>query len=96
MNHYTYHEWMSSYSISALNYLSAVITEGNLDEAAHTMDHIITHTSTQLTEYMPLPLLVAKVYLLLREGDNLTAARLLKNKRNLFTVNLGCSVREVA
>lgn len=44
---------------------------------------------------MPLPLLVAKVYLLLREGDNLSASRLLKNRRNLFTINLGSSVKEV-
>lgn len=46
MNQFTYYEWMSSYSISALNYLSAVITEGNLGEAAHTIEHIFTHTST--------------------------------------------------
>ena len=31
MNQYTYYEWMSSYSISAHNYLSATITEGNLE-----------------------------------------------------------------
>ncbi len=49
MNQYTYYEWLSPYTINALNYLSAVITEGNMDEANHTMDHIMAHTSSSLT-----------------------------------------------
>lgn len=96
MNHYTYSQSISSYSISALNYLAAVITDGNLEEANHTMDNILSRANVNPTETtVPLPMLIPKIYLLLREGDNMTAAKLIKNQRNVFTINLGTSVKEL-